>query len=260
MINPIAFNLKYLRLFLVVSFLAGCARSAPLGGPAFAPQLMPTSVVSNPPSMVPRDIYHEVGPQETMWRISKVYGVDENVILQANHLSNRNQLKNGQKLLIPGTLGPRAVVPLYPNARWKYIIVHHTAADVGNARMIDVQHRERGFWNGLGYHFLIDNGTYGKSDGQIEVGPRWVKQEVGAHTKADDMNEKAIGVSLVGNFSQDLPSETQMASLVFLVKTLRDYYHIPNQNIIGHRDVPGASTECPGLRFPWTEFKQKLMA
>lgn len=226
----------------------------------FAPQLMPTSVVSNPSSMVPRDMYHEVGPQETMWRISKVYGVDENVILQANHLSNRNQLKNGQKLLIPGTLGPRAVVPLYPNARWKYIIVHHTAADVGNARMIDVQHRERGFWNGLGYHFLIDNGTYGKSDGQIEVGPRWVKQEVGAHTKADDMNDKAIGVSLVGNFSQDLPSETQMAALVFLVKTLRDYYHIPNQNIIGHRDVPGASTECPGLRFPWTEFKQKLMA
>jgi len=252
-------NIPYFRLFLVISLLAGCARGSQMS-PFFAPGAGPTSVIANPPYMMPRDIYHEVGPQETLWRISKTYGVDAETLLQVNHLNNPNQLKNGQKLLIPGTLGPRAVVPLYPNRRWTYIVIHHTASDFGNARTIDNMHHDRGFWNGLGYHFLIDNGTVEKFDGQIEVGPRWVKQEVGAHTKASNMNERGIGISLVGNFSEDLPSENQMASLVFLVKTLQNYYRIPARNVVGHRDVPGANTECPGTRFPWNEFKQKLAA
>lgn len=250
-------NTSYLRLFLVISFVAGCARSSQIS-PFFTPGAGPTSVIANPSNVMPHDIYHEVGPSETLWRISKTYGVDADAILQANHLNNPNQLKNGQKLLIPETLGPRAVITLYPNRRWTHIIVHHTASDFGNARTIDSMHHDRGFWNGLGYHFLIDNGTVEKFDGQIEVGPRWVKQEVGAHTKASNMNERGIGISLVGNFSQDLPSEKQMDSLVFLVKTLQSYYHIPNKNVLGHRDVPGANTECPGTRFPWREFKQKL--
>ena len=45
-------------------------------------------------------------------------------------------------------------------------------------------------------------------------------------------------------------------SLVYLVRTMRDYYNIPNRNIIGHGQVPGAKTECPGTRFPWKTFRK----
>lgn len=206
----------------------------------------------------PHNIYHTVGPSETLWRISKTYGVDIHTLMAANRLSDPTKIENGQQLLIPKTLGPRPVIPLYPAKRWIYIVIHHTATHDGDAYSIDRLHHKRGFWNGLGYHFLINNGTSGKVDGQIQVGPRWVKQQDGAHANAAGMNEKGIGIVLVGNYSVDYVSAVEMDMLVFLVKTLQKYYRIPNKNVIRHSDVPGKNTECPGLNFPWAEFKRRL--
>ncbi len=75
----------------------------------------------------------------------------------------------GQKLIIPNAKGVSEYYSPLPNSRWKYIVIHHTATDVGKAYLINRSHLDRGFWNGLGYHFLIDNGTLGKGDGQIEA-------------------------------------------------------------------------------------------
>ncbi len=181
-----------------------------------------------------------------------------NSILAANHITDPTVIKNGQRLLIPGTKGPRPMIPLFPTRRWTYIVIHHTATHDGDAFTIDQLHHRRGFWNGLGYHFLIDNGTKGKVDGQIQVGPRWIKQMDGAHCNSAGMNETGIGMSLVGNFSQRRPTEAEMQALVFLVKTLKDYYRIPSRNILRHGDVPGKNTECPGIYFPWAEFKRRI--
>ena len=108
------------------------------------------------------------------------------------------------------------------------------------------------------YHFIIDNGTLGKVDGQIEVAPRWLKQTKGAHCKASGMNYKGIGVGIVGNMSERYISRQQFSSLIYLVNLLRKYYGIPLRNIIGHGQVRGARTECPGRNFPWRKFKQAL--
>ena len=81
----------------------------------------------------------------------------------------------------------------------------------------------------------------------------------GAHANAAGMNEKAIGIALVGNYSEQNISEVEMHSLVFLVRTLQEYYKIPASRVIGHRDVPGKSTECPGANFPWIRFKKQLL-
>lgn len=245
-------------LVILLAYFSGCARGPVVevvqpGGP-----VLPSFVISEPPLTFPKNLYHEVGPSETLWRIGKSYGVDTDAILKANRISDPAQIKNGQRLLIPNSRGPRSVVALYPTKRWTHIVIHHTATELGNARTIDRMHHNRGFWNGLGYHFLIDNGSEGKIDGQIESGPRWVKQEVGAHANAGGMNEHGIGISLVGNFSEGRPSPKQMESLLFLVKTLKTYYRIPNENIIAHRDVPGKNTECPGTQFPWGDLKKRL--
>ncbi len=218
----------------------------------------PMSVTGRSLSQLPHDIYHVVGPSETLWRISKTYGVDMDTLMAKNNLSDPTKIKNGQRLLIPQTTGPKPVIPLYPNRRWTHIVVHHTATHEGDAYTIDKMHHQRGFWNGLGYHFLINNGTEGKMDGQIQVGPRWIKQMDGAHCNAAGMNEHGIGIVLVGNFSEKSVTETELDALVFLVKILKQYYRVPDRNIIGHRDVPGKSTECPGNRSPWAEFKRRL--
>jgi len=206
----------------------------------------------------PRTIVHEVGPLETIWRLSKMYDVPMEQIYRANRLKSGELIKIGQKLVIPNARALRNVVALYPSTQWKHIVVHHTATDIGNAILIHKSHHDRGFWYGLGYHFLIDNGTLGKGDGQIEQSPRWIKQMKGAHCKVGGMNSKGIGIALVGNFNEDLPTPKQMESLAYLLKVLCDRYQIPTGNIVGHRDVDGACTDCPGKRFPWSSLRQCL--
>jgi len=242
------------------SFLSGCASSAPSHA-ALYPPARPTSAITTilpAPAGALRNIYHEVGPYETLWRISTIYSVDMATIMRVNHLTNKTQLKKGMKLLIPNTRGPRANIPLFPTTRWTHIVIHHTVTDQGSAYSIDGLHQQRGWENGIGYDFLIDNGTRGKASGQIEVGPRWMKQTDGAHVKQGDWNKKSIGIAVVGNYSETGLPDKMFDSLVFLVTTLKGFYRIPDQNIVGHRDVPGAATECPGKFFPWREFKRRL--
>lgn len=254
-----SFRIRLLALSLFIGALSGCQSTPAQMSPAqFRNPVMPTSMMLPAPFSMPRTVQHEVGPAETLWRISKTYDVDMKEIMRVNNISDPEQIQNGQVLTIPHTLGPVPVIPLYPSHKWTHIVIHHTATETGNARSIQQIHLKRGFWNGMGYHFLIDNGTFGKYDGQIEIGPRWIKQEDGAHCNANDMNQRGIGIALVGNYSIDRVSERSLNSLVYLVKTLQNYYEIPDSNVIGHRDVPGKNTECPGNYFPWTEFKRRL--
>ncbi|MFZ5802556.1 MAG: N-acetylmuramoyl-L-alanine amidase [Candidatus Omnitrophota bacterium] len=250
---------RYISSVAMILLFAGCA-----GGPRYTPSqpayISATAVAASQGNLygTPQTLTHVVGPQETLFRISKVYGVDIQTLMQANGIQDPNVLNKGQKLIIPGTFGARPVVTLLPSRKWKYIVIHHTATDVGNMLSIDQMHHDRGFWNGLGYHFLIDNGSSGRASGQIEAGPRWIKQMDGAHCKAGGMNEMGIGIGVVGDFSKNYMSQSQMDSLVYLVKTLQDFYGIPTSRVIGHRDAPGAKTECPGDLFPWVEFKRRL--
>jgi len=186
-----------------------------------------------------------------------MYDVNMQDIMKANNLASKEQLERGQRLLIPNAAPVRPVIALYPSSKWKYIIIHHSATDSGNANSLYDLHNRRGF-SGLGYDFIIDNGTGSKQDGQIEVSGRWVKQIDGAHCLAGGMNHQGIGICLVGNFSRERVSSKQLDSLVYLVNLLRKYYGIPQEKILGHGQVPGAATECPGLRFPWDEFKSRL--
>ena len=198
----------------------------------------------------PRTIYHEVGPGESIGQVARMYGVSIRSIRRQNGLRRKETLRSGQILVIRDVKTVRYVINLYRTRPWTYIIVHHTATDAGDATTIQRAHLERGFWNGLGYDFVIDNGTQGKGDGVIEMSPRWLRQEEGAHCKADDMNQKGIGIALVGNFDCERPSRYQLDSLAYLVFILRHYYDIPPSHIMGHREVPGAKTDCPGKLFP----------
>lgn len=133
---------------------------------------------------------------------------------------------------------------------WRYIVLHHSASDSGNANVFDVEHRARG-WDGLGYHFVIDNGK-GGLDGQIEIGERWKLQKWGAHTgntPSNEYNNYGIGICMVGDFTNSMPTRAQLTSMKQLVLELMAKYDIPPENVVGHRDAPGANTQCPGETF-----------
>jgi hypothetical protein len=163
---------------------------------------------------------------------------------------------------------------------WRYVVIHHSAGGAGSAESFDRWHRQgRGWEGGLGYHFVIGNGS-GTGDGEIEAGQRWSTQSAGAHAKSlgNKYNEEGIGICLVGNFSTEPelatekapapggpvgpaePTRRQIESLRFLVLylCLDPDVNIQPECIMGHRDVPGAQTICPGGRMPREVFAREV--
>lgn len=143
---------------------------------------------------------------------------------------------------------PDGWIPQVREGQWRYVVIHHSGNVGGNAANFDAFHRNVRHWDELGYHFVICNGNGGE-DGLVEIGSRWAKQKWGAHTGGtpeNEYNNVGIGICLVGNFDDGMPSPRQMEELRRLVTFLVARYRIPEGNIIGHRDAPGASTDCPG--------------
>ena len=140
--------------------------------------------------------------------------------------------------------------------KWTHIVLHHSAGPTGNALTFDRLHRRERKWkHGLGYDFVIGNGSR-SGDGEIEVGHRWRRQMDGAHCKADGMNRRAIGICFVGNFeSGEGPSQAQIHAGLALVTWLAGRFDIPAGNILGHGEAEGANTLCPGKRFPIALFR-----
>ncbi|MHC4555864.1 MAG: peptidoglycan recognition protein family protein [Planctomycetota bacterium] len=145
--------------------------------------------------------------------------------------------------------------------RWTAIVIHHSATDKGNAAIFDKMHREVNHWEGIGYDFLIGNGT-NSGDGQVEVTFRWRRQIAGAHcggTPANWANTDAVGICLVGNFNYSVPTTRQMQSLLKLVRFLQKRYGISDRRIYGHGTTPGARiTDCPGTKFPLSRLKSRI--
>ena len=135
-------------------------------------------------------------------------------------------------------------------ARWRNIVGHHSATVQGNAATFDAYHRNvHHMENGLAYHFVIGNGR-GSRDGQIEVGPRWTRQLQGGHVHSERFNQDSIGICLVGNFEEEIPTPRQIAAFTGLVEFLRSEVLPETPQFLLHREIPGERTLCPGRAFP----------
>jgi len=242
-------NKRIILLSIFCALIAGCASLPP----------------ARPP-VVPAHggIYHVVGSGQTLYSISRAYGVSIREIMAANGIRDPNLIGVGEKLLIPQARQAASVAPsVYAGlgsvedivgekqyrVRWSRITLHHSATKEGNAGAFDRGHRRRGM-GGLFYHFVIGNGT-GSGDGEIEVGWRWRRQA--------EVNRKAeIEICLVGDFNRQQVSEAQYESLVRLLTVLMKQYSIPVSRVRRHKDVPGLITECPGRNFPYERLKSQL--
>ena len=127
-----------------------------------------------------------------------------------------------------------------------YIVVHHsaTAPDISIERIAHYHVYGRG-WPGIGYHFIID-----------QAGKCYrVNSEETVSFHVGEKNQVALGVCLLGNFTQGEPPQEQLDSLKALLHYLRVIYEVPKARIVGHHEL--ARTICPG---PWWEsWKQRLL-
>jgi hypothetical protein len=120
---------------------------------------------------------------------------------------------------------------------WSYVIVHHTGAEERDAEQVRRYHLSLG-WRDIGYNFVIER------DGRVALGRSL--DLPGAHCRADGMNSKGIGVAVIGNLESHPPLPGQSASLLELLADLCRRFGIQPDRVLGHREVRGAATDCPG--------------
>ncbi|GMT49371.1 MAG: hypothetical protein IEMM0008_0910 [bacterium] len=170
-------------------------------------------------------------------------------LIQAQLLSKKNPE--------PGLIkAKKKAFPQKP--RWKYIIIHHSATDVGDAKRFNQFHLSK-YHHGLLYHFIIGNGRgSGSPDGKIEIGYRWKRQIPGGsvHGSADQYNQTGIAICLVGNFTRYRPTKKQMNSLYTLTRFLMKKFSIPPKYVLTHRHA--VRTICPGPLFPEASFTKLI--
>lgn len=130
----------YVLFFVLI--LAGCAR---------APIVSPPKEVA-PPFKEKTGIYHNVAKGETLWRISKIYGIELEKIVAANKISDAERIVAGQMLFIPSATKPaEAKLTTKENyikedfvwpVKGKVILVFGDRKGTSSNRGIDIQARE----------------------------------------------------------------------------------------------------------------------
>lgn len=144
-------------------------------------------------------------------------------------------------------IAPPLETPLHP---WRWIVIHHSGARSGDTASIDEAHvRDRG-WDGIGYHFVIGNGSPMPA-GRVDATWRWRQQRAGAHAgpapAQQPFNQDGIGICIIGNYDiQELDPFVEQRLVQLCALLIRHAPGLTVARIIGHRDVPGKITECPG--------------
>jgi N-acetyl-anhydromuramyl-L-alanine amidase AmpD len=141
----------------------------------------------------------------------------------------------------------------YSTKPWTHIIIHHSATDDGNTYDwygIDKYHTVDLGWDEVGYHFGIEkvNEVY-----QYCLGRSLSKN--GGHTLG--MNDKAIGICVVGNYDGISPVQRQYEMLAKLCYNIMKEFDIPIYNIETHNKYATYKT-CPGVMFSMETLYQEI--
>lgn len=217
------------------------------------------------------DLFYTVQRGDTLEMIAHRYGLSTSTLARYNGLDRPDIIVVGQKLKIPHgrqvIVGPQLGAAVFNKlerthvnrGKWRYIVIHHSATNVGNPKSMDAYHRRvRHMENGLAYHFVIGNGRGGMENGEIYIGQRWLKQLNGGHLAKEYLNAKSIGICLVGDFTHRKPSSTQLRQLHALTVYLMQRCNIPKSRIKTHRQIHPGHTLCPGKYFPIKDFLDDL--
>lgn len=118
-----------------------------------------------------------------------------------------------------------------------HIVVHHSASPLSTTAEDITRWHKAKKWAGAGYHLICE------ATGEMKLGRPIGK--VGAHCRGS--NKSTIGICLVGDNTKPgmVWTPEQWSSLRAWLEMLDVLF--PGAETLGHRDMPGAATECPGL-------------
>lgn len=125
------------------------------------------------------------------------------------------------------------------------LTIHHTVSPPDRSiESIAAYHVDSNGWPGIGYHYVI------KDDGRIfQTNYLETKSyHAGSAAAPGDENAISVGISLQGDFTNAPPPTAQQDAARALVGYLSGL--LPSVTaVLGHRQMPGAQTQCPGNTF-----------
>jgi hypothetical protein len=130
-----------------------------------------------------------------------------------------------------------------------HLTIHHTVSppdrSIASIASFHVNSRD---WPGIGYHYVLDD-----KGGIFETNYLTTKSyHAGSYDAPGDENLYSVGISLQGDFTDEPPPQIQQDAARWLVEVLQDA--LGELDILGHREMPGASTACPGATYKeWLE-------
>jgi len=134
--------------------------------------------------------------------------------------------------------------PNFDERRPNLVVIHHTSDDSVDEAMKTLANPLRK----VSAHYLIGR------DGQIiqlvdERARAWHAGE-SRWGAATDINSASLGIELDNNGREPF-SEAQISALLRLLADIRERYHIPAANFLGHADVAPRRKTDPSSYFPW---------
>jgi len=133
------------------------------------------------------------------------------------------------------------------------IIIHHSFTEdtlLKDYNAIKRYHTEVKGWSDIGYHWVLENVA-----GRLHWIPGRDEKREGAHTIG--MNDKSIGICVVGNFDKEVPSDEIYKEVAKKCKKLMQKYNLSVDDIEPHRKYAGYKT-CPGKNFDIDKVKEYI--
>lgn len=130
----------------------------------------------------------------------------------------------------------------------RFIAVHHSQRKIDSVKRIKDLHIKINKWEDIGYHWLIDK------KGKLHQGRS--EKFIGAHVLGH--NKNSIGICLIGNFDEELPTKKQIQTLIKFLKEKIKKHKIPIKNILGHKEFSDVTKTCPGKFVNMGEIRETL--
>lgn len=124
----------------------------------------------------------------------------------------------------------------------KYITIHHTASDTDTFDSVNRYHTKTRGYECIGYNWFVER------DGTVKEGRGY---KVGAHAGPEN-NTRSVGVCFAGNYMTKEPSFNQYYNGAERVAQILVDTGLPFTAVTKHKDMPAASTACPGDKFNMT--------
>lgn len=120
------------------------------------------------------------------------------------------------------------------------VIVHHTAINADTTSILGIYdyHTKENGWNCVAYHYMIMNSIIYKLHNDEDRTPH-----------AYGANDNAISVCMQADYNVRYPTLSEYWQVSSIVTRLCGRYNLSCDDVLGHGELDGNSTDCPGVHF-----------